>query len=151
MPTALSSCPAEGLPVADLLQRYAIQKAAFYERAKALGIKFTKRSNRSYASADQVGRLDWVHDHLITGGTLTDIDEFLTDFDEFGASGGLAIQPTELPPRLDPSSALFALAEMIATRIPRTDPLAPARALEEAAAHGWLLPTKVLCEILGQR
>ncbi len=129
--------PAEGLPVAELLQRYTVQKPAFYGRVKALGIRFRAQGNRSYASAEQVEQLDKLHDHLQQGGTFATFDQGKKSA-EIELSGDLGYP---VPAQM--------MAELLSRSLSPAAPLSPAQRLQEICNGGWEVDTKELCEILG--
>jgi hypothetical protein len=134
-PQYTAAIPAEGLPVAELLHRYTVQKPAFYGRVKALGIKFRAQGNRSYASAEQIEKLDKLHDHLQQGGTFATFDQ--------GVKGASDIELN----RVDLNYPM--MAELFTRSLPPAAPPSPAQRLQDICNGGWEIDSKELCEILG--
>lgn len=140
MTETVATYQVDSLLVNGLHDRYDIGKSSFYQRVGALGLKFEKRGIRSIASADQVGQLDALHDHLKTRGNT--IESFVNSL------------PTKAPQnsqlatveQFDSTAALLTLTSAILQQ--RTDPLAYIRSLQEACDRGWLLSSSELAPLL---
>lgn len=55
--------------------RWGVRKDAYYTRLKALGIRHKKDQSGAYLDADQVSRLDSLHQHISNGGSIADYRE----------------------------------------------------------------------------
>jgi hypothetical protein len=149
-PQYTPAIPAEGLPVAELLQRYTVQKPAFYGRSKALGMRFRAQGNRSYASAEQVEQLDKLHTHLQQGGTFANFDQGdkLTQIELNRIDLGYPV-PGHMMSYA--TAQQFEQADRLHNHLRSLPPAAasPAQRLQEICNGGWEVDTKELCEILG--
>ena len=94
------------ISVADLPDRYSLGRSAFYERVSALSLQFEKKGNKSIATAQQVDLLDALHDHIKLGNSIESFVESLP-----------TPESSQLITQSDPTAALIALAEAIATRL----------------------------------
>ena len=99
----------DSLPVKKLFGRfgrYEIGRTSFYDRVKALNLQFEKRGPESIASVEQVDLLDALHDHMKLGNSIESFVESLPTRDT-----------SQIITQSDPTAALIALAEAIATRL----------------------------------
>ncbi|NKB17142.1 MAG: hypothetical protein HC770_01860 [Pseudanabaena sp. CRU_2_10] len=65
----------DSFPVADLQERYSIGRSQVYSRLDALAIKPEKHGNKAYLNADQLARMDALHEHLRSGGAIADFTQ----------------------------------------------------------------------------
>lgn len=141
MTETIATYQVDSLPVADLPKRYSIGKSSFYERVSALKLEFEKRGTRSIASADQIDRLDALHDHLKTRGNT--IESFINSLpNPEPENSQLAIAQS------DPSAVVGILASAIIQASRQADPLAHIQALQKACDHKWLLSSSELALLL---
>ncbi|MBG1265468.1 hypothetical protein [Nostoc sp. WHI] len=132
-------------PVAALLDRYNLGKQAVYNRIDALDIKTFKQGNKSYITASDVELLDQLHDHISAGGKMDDFKSPKTELvnsplDRLDTSSRLVdrLDTTTGQPDLA-LGEVVQLVEAIARHLRPAEPLQHLKALEEAAAAGWLL------------
>lgn len=126
----------DSIPANQLPDRYGIKRSAFYERVALLGLKFEKRSTTAIASADQVGLLDALHDHIRSGQT---IESFVSSLPKSESQLATIAE--------NPNQAIIALVSAIASMQLR-DPLAHIEALQKACDMSWLLPSCDLAPLL---
>ena len=140
MTETVATYQVDSLPVNQLPDRYGIGKSSFYQRVSALGMEFEKRGTRSIASADQVGQLDALHDHLKTrGNTIESFIELLPNPEP--ENSPLAIAQS------DSMTALLTLTSAILSQR-QTDPLAHLEALQKACDQEWLISSSELAPLL---
>lgn len=138
------------LPVPQLLNRYTISRASFYQRTKALDIKFEQKGRNSYANAEQIDLLDQ-YDQAIARG---EGNEFIKSLGQSqpGKYEITPMGPSELKP-LEPAQntvhLIMQMAQEIAQHLPTKNLLEPQRSLQEAADHGWVLSTRQLHQLIG--
>ena len=142
MTETVATYQVDRLPVADLPKRYGIGKSSFYERVSALGLEFEKRGTRSIASADQIDRLDALHDHLKTRGNT--IESFTNSLPNPEPENSQLTTTTQS----DPSAVISILASAIIQASKQADPLAHIEALQKACDHKWLLSSSELAPLL---
>lgn len=151
-------------PFAALQDRYSLGKQAVYNRIDALEIKTFKEGNKSYITAADVELLDSLHDHIKSGGKMDDFKSPRTELvtsplDRLDKSTGQIDRldrSTSPLDRLDTSTGqidtlgeVAALVEAIARHLRPTEPLQHLKALEEAAAAGWLLSSSEVEGLIG--
>ncbi|MEN9262698.1 MAG: hypothetical protein Q6K14_01235 [Gloeomargarita sp. GMQP_bins_44] len=156
----------DSFPVELLEDRYQLGHNALYNRLKGLGIKPFKVSRRAYITAQELERLDRLHEFLQQGGTIND---FLAQDPNPPSSGDLAVNRTEIPVNLSHligtvadavagavvtsmRSTAGVIADAVAQRLAQlkthSDPLEYLRTLEEAHRNGWILSTSEVAHLL---
>lgn len=56
-------------------ERWSVRKDAYYTRLKSLNIRHNKDEFGAYLDADQIARLDALHEHICAGGSIADYRE----------------------------------------------------------------------------
>jgi hypothetical protein len=141
-------------PVAALQDRYNLGKQAVYNRIDALSIQTFKQGNKSYITADDVELLDQLHDHISTGGKMDDFKSPRTELvtrplDRLDKSTSPLDRLDTPTGQIDTLGEVAALVEAIARHLRPTEPLQHLKALEEAAAAGWLLSSAEVEGLIG--
>lgn len=77
--------------------RWAVKKDAYYTRLKALGIRHKKDESGAYLDEDQIARLDRLHEHISSGGSIADYRENSSEITAIApqSSRGLSSNSTE--------------------------------------------------------
>ncbi|MCS6782674.1 MAG: hypothetical protein RMI89_04220 [Gloeomargarita sp. SKYBB_i_bin120] len=154
----------DSFPVELLEDRYQLGHNALYNRLKGLGIKPFKVSRRAYITAQELERLDRLHEFLQQGGTIND---FLAQ--EPNPPTDLSVNRAEIPVNLthligtvadavagavvtSMRSTAGVIADAVAQRLAQlkvnSDPLEYLRTLEEAYRNGWILSTSEVAHLL---
>ncbi|MCS7293621.1 MAG: hypothetical protein RMI89_11760 [Gloeomargarita sp. SKYBB_i_bin120] len=154
----------DSFPVELLEDRYQVGHNALYNRLKGLGIKPFKVSRRAYITAQELERLDRLHEFLQQGGTIND---FLAQ--DPNPPADLSINRSEVPVNLthligtvadavagavvsSMRSTAGVIADAVAQRLAQlkttSDPLEYLRTLEEAYRNGWILSTSEVAYLL---
>ena len=139
------------IPVSQLPSRYGIARSALYNRLKDLQIKPLKEERKAYVNAEQLKRLDELHEHISKGGVTSD---FLKQKEQRGTPVSSTEESSALvqdsPGQLFSlqSGALVAVVEAIVKRLKPSSPLFYLRELEEAYEKGWLLSTSEVADLL---
>lgn len=140
------------LPVPQLIDRYSISRASFYQRVKALGIKFDQRGRNAYANAKQIDLLD-EYDKAIA---RNEGDQFIQSLSPSGKydisprpAAPLEVQPLE--PVLSTVHLMIQMAQELAQHLPTKDLLEPQRSLQEAADNRWILSSAQVRSLIGIR
>lgn len=148
------------LPVADLPNRYNVSRSQVYARLDALKQRNpelvpVKRGKKAYVGGQLLAFMDSMHVLIQQGVTVAAAaDKALSVEPQTHPESPVGLsdrtQDNTITPTTDRLSDLALLASAIAAaNHPPPDPLARYRQLEEIAAHGWLLPTSELAELLG--
>lgn len=144
-------------PVAALQDRYRLGKQAVYNRIDALQIQTFKEGNKSYITANDVERLDQLHDHISSGGKMDDFKSPRTELttrpvDRLDTSTSRPVDTLDTPTgQVNTLLEVVALVEAIARHLQPADPLQHLKALEEAAAAGWLLSSVEVEGLIGYK
>lgn len=137
------------LLVSQLSERYNLVRSAVYKRLEALGIKPERVGNKAYVNAEQIARLDDLHEFIQAGGTTAEYQELR----------GIQ-KPTEPPEQssglstISPDLARFvaAIATEIVSRFqpqpPEPSPYSYYEVLEQAYRNGWVLKTSEIADLL---
>lgn len=141
MTETVATYQVDSLPVNQLPDRYGIGRSAFYERVTALNLQFGKKGNKSIANADQIDRLDALHDHLKRGKGNT-IDSFINSLPAHTPQNSQLATIEQS----DSTAALLTFTSAILNS--QKDPLAHIRSLQEACDRGWLLSSSELAPLL---
>jgi len=149
----------DNYPVSDLPSRFNLGKQATYNRMDSLKIKATKTGNRSYITADQLDLLDKLHDHLVNGGLFADFPfcPVETVDKSSGQDSNLTTVKSDSNNQsldaLDKSTGLVDLIEAISKVIekatPQQSPVWYMSELERVQAHGWMLTTSEIYQLIG--
>lgn len=137
------------LPVSSLPDRYRIGKPAVYGRMEKLGITPQKIGRLAYITADELKKLDNLHDHLQSGRSFNEFIE-QNGISSNGHSLASLSSMNNLPmAMMETMPALIgAILERVQPPAP-IDPLARLRGLQEAYEQGWHLTSKELAGVLG--
>lgn len=122
-------------PISSLKDRYNLAVQAVYNRIKALSIQPVERGK---ISSEQLQQLDQLHEHIRKGGAIADFPK-TPEIDP-----PLLVHQSEVAPTTDALSLAFKLVEVIQAQKAHLNPLDKYRELEEAALHGWVLPTSAI-------
>ena len=137
------------IPIAQLQDRYGLERSSVYARLSALKIKPLKIGRRSFVSEDQVKRLDEFDSYLKSGGNVAD---FMSNGHPVDASeSSLEVSSGHLlDAQLSNQTILDVLSDLVAglSRRPTDDLSARLHLLQDACDHGWLLPTSELAQAL---
>ena len=125
-------------PVGKLSSRYGLGKTAVYDRLSFLAIAPFRDGRRSYITGEDLDRLDNLHSHLATGGTL----------ETFGSPPQRA---GELSGERPPDNQLAQILTAIATSLQRRSPLDNYRDLDEAVRRNWLLTSSQVEDLIGAK
>jgi hypothetical protein len=150
----------------QLQERYGIKHGAYYDRLTNLNITLAREGKKSYANAEQIAVLDEYHTAIERGEGQAFLREKGLIVDKVAAAstnnGKLAKVPKEAITSV-PAATLLGLLpqiqEMFAQTIaslkpeplptPEPDPFAHLRKLDEVAAHGWVLPSAMVRDLIG--
>lgn len=141
------------ISTSDLPGRYNIGKTQVSNRRKALGIEAQKEGKEYFITADDLLRLDALHEHLCRGGTIETFGLFNASSEPDKSSTGLDLAPV-VNWLTEPSELMqlfLQLLPIVRQSLPAAQPLAPQEAIDRACEKGWLLSTSQLCELLGVR
>lgn len=152
-------------PVSELGDRYQLKgRSNVYNRMDYLGIKAESHRGRAYLNADQLAEMDALHQHISSGGKMSDFPTTGQDIRQI--TGQFSLQQSVLPIAgqqdlshettlewhqvMDKAEAIaFRLVLAIADKLPQPDPLHNLQQLERAYQNGWLLSTSQLAPLLG--
>jgi hypothetical protein len=148
------------LPVKQLIENCEIKRATFYQRVKALGIKFEQNGRESYASAAQIKLLNNYNIAIARGEGDKFLKNHLTessgkyDVSSNGiAKGNAAVTQQSLGDLV--TTEPFAQAELMAAIVhrlmPPVDLLLPQRSLQEAADNRWILSSAQVTALIGTK
>ena len=137
------------IPIAQLQDRYGLERSSVYARLSALKIKPVKIGRRSFVSEDQVKRLDEFDSYLKSGGNVAD---FMSNGHPIDSSeSSLEVSSGHpIDSQLSNQAFLIILSDLAAalSRRPTDDLSARLHLFQDACDHGWLLPTSELAQLL---
>ena len=156
------------LSVNELCDRYGIRKT-LYNRLDGLGIKLSKKSNKSYATEEQISLLDQQNEHIKSGGTIDNFEPVeiaevtvhnsgtqhseIVDISSFESTTQLTAQHGTqeelLGDIVTAIASLRASTEGLADKLPAKNPLWYMHELEIAIANNWQLSTSQIKEMIG--
>ncbi len=132
------------VPVSQLPSRYDLKRSSVYARMSSLGMRPVQVGRRSYVTQEQLNRLDALDEHIKAGGIIA---EFVEPMDSIGQATERQVEPK-------PRSSTKQVDKLVnSLAVPMQSPVEELSArlmfLENAAQHGWLLPTHDLAMVLG--
>ena len=148
-------------------ERYDIpSKKSIYDRLSALNVKLPKKNRKSYATPEIVEQLDRLHEHLNSGGTLSNfMDGEITSYTVMDSDDDSHVSTSLNDDSHVESSSITTIHNdtdivsdsqqvvYIEREAPwhaeQQDPLMPNRLLAEAADKGYILTSKQIKDILG--
>ena len=147
--------------IQDLLSRYCLNsRTALYNRLKVLGMELAKDNNdKSFATLEQLIELDELHKHIKAGNKMSNfvkrhkvvLDNTEQLREQTHVQSG-HINEQSIVNQADAEIILESLAGAITNTINSTkNPLEKYRALQECEDKKWLLTTKDVEEIVGQK
>ncbi len=141
--------------------RYDRSKKSIYDRLSALNVKLPKKNRKSYATPEIVEQLDRLHEHLNSGGTLSNfMDGEITSYtvmdsdddsrvytslndDNHKVSSSITTIPNDTDIVSDSHQVIYIEREA-PWHADQQDPLMPNRLLSEAADKGYILTHRSL-------
>ena len=138
------------IPIAQLQDRYGLERSSVYARLSALNIKPVKTGRRAFVTDEQVKLLDEFDSYLKSGGNVAG----------FYMSSGHPVDASEsslevsgghpIDSQLSNQTILDVLSDLVAvlSRRPADDLSARLHLLQDACDYGWLLPTSELAQAL---
>ena len=138
------------IPLSQLPSRYSIARSALYTRLKDLNIQPEKQGKKAFVSAEQLQRLDNLHEHIQRGGTT---GEFLKQSQRGQSQMEEVAMPFSGSPGQMPLAQPGVFVAVVEAIVKRLVPAAGSRLsylreLEEAYEKGWLLSTSEVASLL---
>lgn len=141
-------------PVSELFARYGKSRDVVYKRLNGLKIRPHKldKGNQSYITLEELQLMDALHQHVQSGGELSDfvvrLSAVESDSDEREGFGESDIVRQLSNQSID---QFLELAQAIALLIRPTDRFSSYEQLERFARNGWLIQSRELRELIGRK